>query len=153
MFFTCKMVIAWNIVVEIVGNVNQCFLMISNTSTLSITESQESCPTCIWDKPITNKSWSGHLISNVAGQDFMSRLRHSRYSQGIYVIAWKLVSCTHNYGNAIFFGKIVNFLFSFNDYSACKYMDTQHATTWANSCSRMTHGVMQVNRCPDWDRT
>ncbi len=94
-------------------------------------------------------------------------LIHSSFS--IYVIAWKSVSCTHM--EIPFFGKMVNFLFSFNseigwqnvyfnfismttimlvhDYSACKYMDTQHATIWTNSCSRMTHGVMQVNRCPD----
>ncbi len=41
-----------------------------------------------------------------------------------------------------FIGKIVNFVFSFQH--------AQHATTWTNSCNGMTHGVMQVNRCPDW---
>ncbi len=53
-------------------------------------------------------------------------------SQGIYVIAWKSVSCTHM--EMSFFGK---------------KMDSQHAITWTNSCNGMTHGVMQVNRCPD----
>ena len=37
-----------------------------------------------------------------------------------------------------------------HDYSACKYMDSQHAITWTISCNGMTHGATQVNRCPDW---
>ncbi len=60
------------------------------------------------------------------------------------------VSVMHSHGNAIFWK---NCQFSvFLDYSACKYMDTQHATTWTNSCNGVTHGVMQVNRCPDCSR-
>ena len=75
-------------------------------------------------------------------------------SQGIYVIAWKSVSCTHM--EMSFFGKIDNCLFSImwvHDYSECKYIDTHHAITWTNSCNGMTHGVMQVNKCPNWIHT
>ena len=32
---------------------------------------------------------------------------------------------------------------------SCEYMTIQHANIWTNSCNHMTHGVMQVNRCPD----
>ncbi len=52
------------------------------------------------------------------------------------------VSVMHSHGNVIFLKKI--------QFSACKYMDSQHAITWTNSYNGMTHGVMQVNRCPDW---
>ncbi len=63
------------------------------------------------------------------------------------------VSVMHSHGNVIFWKKlsIVCFpLIGWHDFSACKYVDSQHAITWPNSCNGMTHDVMQVNRCPDW---
>ncbi len=69
-----------------------------------------------------------------------------QFSQGIYAIAWKSVSCTHM--EMSFLEKLSIFMWV-PDYSACKHMDSQHAITWTNSCNGMTHGVMQVNRCPD----
>ncbi len=49
----------------------------------------------------------------------------------------------HSHGNDIYWE---NCQFSV---SACKYMDTQHATTLTISCNHMARGVMLVNRCPD----